>query len=211
MVYQPNLTRNIDWTCLGLLSRCNKVCRGICLGLLSRCNKVCRVVLSYYLNYVVLIADSSTDRIFCFISLWHWPLAYGNENSHDQCMDTAYTPVKFQLNSLKIREKMPNNSPRLSSHDLGDRDLQPRSPKFISGRSLVKDYRPVNFEKRSDDKWHRNCWMTIFYFVPLWPWPLTFANQNVYSSSTSLSIYQLAKYEKDPIKNHREIVERSWR
>ena len=29
-----------------------------------------------------------------------------------------------------------------------------------------------------------NCWIGIFYFVSLWPWPLTCAPQNVYSSCT---------------------------
>ena len=29
-----------------------------------------------------------------------------------------------------------------------------------------------------------NCWIGIFYFVSLWPWSLTCAPQNVYSSST---------------------------
>ena len=29
-----------------------------------------------------------------------------------------------------------------------------------------------------------NCWIGIFYFVSLWPWPLTCTPQNVYSSST---------------------------
>ena len=36
---------------------------------------------SYYLNYVLPFADSSTDLIFHFVSLWPWLLAYGPENS----------------------------------------------------------------------------------------------------------------------------------
>ena len=87
--------------------------------------------MSYYLNYIVPFADCSTDRILCYVSLWHRVNARG----------TAYIQAMFRRNSLK------NN--------------------WKNCIQLI---------------W--NCWIGIFYFVSLWPWPLTCAPQNVYSSST---------------------------
>ena len=41
--------------------------------------------------------------------------------------------------------------------------------------------------------------------VTLWPWPL---HQGKYTALLQVITYHLAKYEKDPMKNAREIAER---
>ena len=64
-----------------------------------------------------------------------------------------------QPSSQKIVEKITEKY--LQSLSPRDLDLYPMPPEFISGCSLVKDYRPANCQN-TDDKVQRNSYMSIF-------------------------------------------------
>ena len=38
----------------------------------------------FFKKYIMQFADSSIDHLFCFISLWPWPLAYEPDNEKDK-------------------------------------------------------------------------------------------------------------------------------
>ena len=104
-----------------------------------------------------------------------------------KCIQLFYLSLSIDRLNLKlIGQKTPEKScnasrtdfQRLSPRDL---DLWPMALQMQMNTTFANVYTP----SRSDEKWQRNRNFRFFYFVSLWPWPLTFASQNLYISSTS--------------------------
>ena len=56
--------------------------------------------MSYYLKYIVPFADSRTNHICCFVTLWHWPLGTDLKVYRINGRSNFYIPAKFHWNSL---------------------------------------------------------------------------------------------------------------
>ena len=108
-----------------------------------------------------------------------------------KCIQLFYLSLSIdRLNLKRIGQKTPEKScnasrtdfQRLSPRDL---DLWPMALRMQMNTTFANVYTPAKFHHDRMKKWQRNRNFRFFYFVSLWPWPLTFAPQNVYSSSTN--------------------------
>ena len=108
-----------------------------------------------------------------------------------KCIQLFYLSLSIdRLNLKRIGQKKPEKScnarrvdfQRLSPRDL---DLWPMALQIQMNTTFANVYTTSQVSSRSDEKWQRNRDFRFFYFVSLWPWPLTFAPQKQYSSSTS--------------------------
>ena len=108
-----------------------------------------------------------------------------------KCIQLFYLSLSIdRLNLKRIGQKTPEKScnarrtdfQRLSPRDL---DLWPMVLQMQMNTTFANVYTPAKFHHDRMEKWQRNRDFRFFYFVSLWPWPLTFAPWKQYSSSTS--------------------------
>ena len=57
-------------------------------------------------------------------------------------------------------------------------------------------------------KYNRNCWLCIFIECHIVTLTFDLRHLKMYTAVLQVIVYQLAKYEKDPMKNDSEIAER---
>ena len=111
--------------------------------------------------------------------------------STSKCIQLFYLSLSIdRLNLKRIGQKTPEKSCNASRNDFQrlsprDLDLWPMALQMQMNTTFANVYTPAKFHQDRMKKWQRNRDFRFFYFVSLWPWPLTFAPPKIYSSSTS--------------------------
>ena len=160
------------------------------LGLLSRGTEVCRVYWAIILSH-------------CDHDIWR-----ADRKSHRvDGRDTAYIPAKFHRNSFKNKREI-SEQHIFQGCLLVTLTLNLRPWNLHQAVSLSRTINQLNLKTMgwlmTEILLNKHFHLVSPCDLDLWPSYL-----KMYTALLQVIIYQLAKYERDPIKNDREIAERS--
>ena len=111
--------------------------------------------------------------------------------STSKCIQLFYLSLSIdRLNLKRIGQKTPEKSCNASRNDFQrlsprDLDLWPMALQMQMNTTFANVYTPAKFHQDRMKNDREIATSGFFYFVSLWPWPLTFAPPKIYSSSTS--------------------------
>ena len=160
------------------------------LGLLSRWTEVCRVYWAIILSH-------------CDHDIWPTHLTIHRVDGRD----TAYIPAKFHRNSFKNKREI-SVQHIFQGCLLVTLTFNLRPWNLHQVVSLSRTINQPNLKtmgwQMTEKLLNKHFHLVSPYDLDLWP-----SYPKMYTALLQVIIYQLAKYKRDPMKNGREIAERS--